>query len=217
VTKAVVLLSGGMDSSTLLARLVYEDTECHALSMYYYQKHRRELDAAQAVAQHYGVPWEEIDLGDLTGQLFSSSALVNKDLNLPLGHYAAESMKSTVVPNRNMLFLAIAGAYAINNGLDEVAYANHAGDHAIYPDCRPGFAHAMRLAFEELGLTLRAPFTNITKGQIALQGKSLHVPYALTYSCYAGRERHCGLCGTCTERKEAFTFAGIPDPTEYEA
>jgi 7-cyano-7-deazaguanine synthase len=128
-------------------------------------------------------------------------------------------MKLTIVPNRNMLLLATAGAYALSRDTHTVAYAAHAGDHTIYPDCRPQFVSAMQLAFERCDftpLTLHAPFLSITKADIVTLGASLHVPFALTYSCYEGREAHCGRCGTCTERKEAFQLAGVPDPTEYE-
>ncbi|NBQ03100.1 MAG: 7-cyano-7-deazaguanine synthase, partial [Opitutae bacterium] len=135
------------------------------------------------------------------------------------GHYAEESMKSTVVPNRNMILLALAGGHALSLGFDTIAYAAHAGDHTIYPDCRPEFADAMDTALSLADwntLSLHRPFVDMTKSDLVSLGAELDAPLHLTWSCYAGNEIHCGKCGTCVERKEAFALAKIPDPTKYE-
>ena len=152
------------------------------------------------------------------GLYFTSSLLSGAD-DIPEGNYDDENMRSTVVPFRNGIMLSVACGLAESRGLRHVLIANHDGDHAIYPDCRPGFVEAMGRAMEEGtydGVSILAPFTDISKAEIARIGARLGVEYAYTYSCYKGGERHCGRCGTCTERREAFRLAGIPDPTIYE-
>lgn len=149
---------------------------------------------------------------------FKSSLLEGADA-IPEGHYADENMKSTVVPFRNGIMLAIACGLAESNGLHYVMIANHAGDHAIYPDCRGEFIFAMSDAMQEgtyEGVQVKAPYTMITKTDIAKRGKAIGLNYAETWSCYKGGDKHCGKCGTCVERKEALRDAGIDDPTEYE-
>ena len=149
---------------------------------------------------------------------FKSSLLEGADA-IPEGHYEDENMKSTVVPFRNGIMLAIAAGIAESNGLDHVMIANHGGDHAIYPDCRPEFISAMSSATSAgsyNGVTVIAPYTSITKGDIARRGKELGIDYTETWSCYKGGDKHCGKCGTCVERKEALRDAGIEDFTEYE-
>lgn len=149
---------------------------------------------------------------------FHSSLLEGADA-IPLGHYTAESMKSTVVPFRNGIMLSIAAGIAECRGLRRVMIANHFGDHSIYPDCRRAFIEPMSAAMAagtDTGVTIEAPYTDISKTDIALIGKSLGLDYSKTYSCYKGGPRHCGLCGTCIERKEALAAAGIQDPTDYE-
>jgi 7-cyano-7-deazaguanine synthase len=223
--RAIVLLSGGMDSSVLLSHMKFEDYEVTALSVDYGQRHERELASAQAIAEAASVPLVRLELAVALAPIFmhSKSSQVNSDIAVPHGHYAAESMKTTIVPNRNMLLLSLAGALAESvRGQEEacvIAYAAHAGDHAIYPDCRPSFYGACNRTIEEATdywVKLYAPFGNITKTDIAKRGAQLGVPFELTYSCYEGRDLHCGLCGTCVERKEAFKDAGIADPTRYE-
>lgn len=216
--KATVLLSGGMDSTTLLAKCVKEFDEVHAFSVNYGQRHARELVSAAMVATHYRIPHEMADLSSLR-QIFPPSSITSDEIAVPEGHYEAESMKATVVPNRNMIMLSVATAYAIAQGHDTVAYAAHAGDHAIYPDCRPVFATALGEAIalcDENAPRLFTPFIDMTKDGICFLGHLLEVPYRLTWSCYQGREKHCGKCGTCTERRESFQLAGVQDPTEYE-
>jgi 7-cyano-7-deazaguanine synthase len=156
------------------------------------------------------------------GRLLSGSALTDEGVDVPYGHYAAENMAVTVVPNRNAIMLSIAYGVAVARSASLVACAVHAGDHYVYPDCRPEFIDAFdrmqRLAVEGFGdpnLSLYAPFMRKTKAEIVELGTALGVPYEETWSCYEGGKFHCGLCGTCTERKEAFQLVGVPDPTEY--
>ena len=152
-------------------------------------------------------------------QRYFQSSLLKGGEEIPEGHYAAENMKSTVVPFRNGIMLAIAAGLAESRGLHYVMMANHAGDHTIYPDCTPQFVRAMSAATKAgtyPGIELLVPYTDITKGDIARRGKALGLDYSETWSCYKGGERHCGRCGTCVERREAMADAGIDDPTDYE-
>lgn len=217
--KTVVVLSGGLDSSVLLAKIKREFGDVEALTFDYGSKHNdREFVSAQAICAHYGVPLKRITLGFIPESF--KSDLLKTGGDIPEGHYADESMKSTVVPFRNGIMLAIAAGYAESIGAKQVALGNHFGDHAIYPDCRADFARAMAQAitagtYEQIQLL--SPFCNITKTQIVTIGKELSVPMELTWSCYKGLEKHCGKCGTCVERIEAFREAGVADPTEYLA
>jgi 7-cyano-7-deazaguanine synthase len=219
--KAVVLLSGGMDSATLLYKAVVDGFTCHAVAFDYGQKHARELEYAQRIAAHRAETFHVVPLTEVSAQFLrtANSSQTNPAIPVPHGHYADENMKVTVVPNRNMMMLSVAAAYAISIGADTVAYAAHAGDHAIYPDCRPAFISAMSTALEhchfEPGIALYAPFSEITKTDIVKIGWLLGVPYEETWSCYEGRTLHCGKCGTCVERREAFLLAGVDDPTVW--
>jgi 7-cyano-7-deazaguanine synthase len=216
--QCVVLLSGGMDSTTLLAWTLAEGYSVRALSVAYGQRHAVELHAAREVARTYRVPWTTVAC-DSFAAIAQGSALTSDAVEVPDGHYSAPVMRLTVVPNRNMFLLSLAAAHALHHGAQALAYAAHAGDHAIYPDCRPAFVGAMRQALavcDDPGLTLLTPFLHATKADIVRCGAALGVPYALTWSCYKGGERHCGTCGTCYERREAFTLAGVVDPTVYE-
>jgi 7-cyano-7-deazaguanine synthase len=216
--KALVLFSGGLDSTVLATQMKQEATETRLLSIDYGQRHAKELDHSQKVADHLGLAHEILKLPQL-GQILGGSSLTDKSITLPEGHYAEESMKSTVVPNRNMILLALAGGHALSIGFDTIAYAAHAGDHTIYPDCRPEFADAMNKALglaDWNDLNLHRPYVEMTKSDLVSLGEELNAPLQLTWSCYAGGEIHCGKCGTCVERKEAFALANIPDPTKYE-
>ncbi|MEC8044158.1 MAG: 7-cyano-7-deazaguanine synthase QueC [Verrucomicrobiota bacterium] len=216
--KAVVLFSGGLDSTVLATQMKEEARETRLLSIDYGQRHAKELLHSQKVADHLGLGHEILQLPQL-GQILSGSSLTDKSMTLPEGHYAEESMKSTVVPNRNMILLALAGGHALSLGFDTIAYAAHAGDHTIYPDCRPEFADAMDKALglaDWKDLNLHRPYVEMTKSDLVTLGNKLDAPLHLTWSCYAGGENHCGKCGTCVERKEAFELAKIPDPTKYE-
>jgi 7-cyano-7-deazaguanine synthase len=215
----VVLLSGGLDSSVLAFCLTRAGLNIKALTIDYGQRHAKEQVAAKEVAAVLGIEHRIVSLGELRPILGDGSSLLNQDIAVPEGHYEDDSMKSTVVPNRNMILLSIATAWSIASSLDGVAYAAHAGDHAIYPDCRPAFADAMNEAINLCDYTsqeLIRPFVFLTKADIVKLGASLGVPFEKTWSCYNGRAVHCGKCGTCTERIEAFELAGVPDATEYQ-
>lgn len=219
----VAIVSGGMDSVTLAHWLVANDVDVELVSVDYGQRHAKELDYAAECADRLHAPWSVIDLSSITKHL-TGSALTDPDVDVPEGHYADDTMRATVVPNRNALMLSAAAAVAVAHGAKAVATGVHAGDHAVYPDCRPEFVDAMTQAlavgnegFCVEGFHVMAPFVTIGKHDIARQGHQLGVPFDRTWSCYKGGDLHCGRCGTCVERIEAFHLAGVPDPTEYEA
>ena len=194
-----------------------------AISFDYGQRHRKELTFAERVANDLGAPWTLIDLhaAGITS-LLTGSALTDSTVDVPDGHYADESMQATVVPNRNAIMLSIACALAITKNAEAVAFGAHAGDHFIYPDCRPEFVSAFQtmvdLAVEGQGsLQILAPLLSMTKTDIVRIGDELGVPFERTWSCYKGGELHCGTCGTCYERREAFAQAHLVDPTVYES
>ncbi len=218
---AVALVSGGIDSVTMAHLLHAEGWELLLLSADYGQRHRKEIECAAAAAQRLGADHHVADLRALT-PLLSGSALTDDAVGVPDGHYTDESMRSTVVPNRNAILLSVAVGAAVARGADAVAYAAHTGDHPIYPDCRPEFVSAFEhlavvanQGFASPGFRVLAPFIDASKADIVRRGASLGVPFADTWSCYRGGDRHCGTCGTCVERQEAFDLAGVPDPTEY--
>ena len=216
--KAVVLFSGGLDSTVLASHLISKGAEVRLLSIDYGQRHAKELAHGEVLAKHMNLPRKSLLLHNL-GDLLKGSSLTDDSVELPEGHYAEESMKATVVPNRNMILLALAGGYALSSGFDTIAYAAHAGDHFIYPDCRPEFAEAMGKALglaDWNDLSLYRPFVDMTKADLVKLGKELESPLGMTWSCYAGMDIHCGKCGTCVERKEAFELAKVPDPTKYK-
>jgi len=216
--KAVVLFSGGLDSTVLASHLISKGAEVRLLSIDYGQRHAKELAHGEALAKHMNLPRKSLLLPDL-GDLLKGSSLTDDSVELPEGHYAEESMKATVVPNRNMILLALAGGYALSSGFDTIAYAAHAGDHFIYPDCRPEFAEAMEKALglaDWNDLSLYRPFVDMTKADLVRLGTELESPLGMTWSCYAGMDIHCGKCGTCVERKEAFELAKVDDPTKYK-
>lgn len=216
-TRTLVLLSGGMDSSTLLAEACTGGFPVGALSIVYGQRHVREIDSAVAVAKHYDVPHRTITLPDAP-TFFAGSSQTDPSVPVPHGRYDEPSMKKTVVPNRNMVLISIAAAFAIANGYGRVAYAAHGGDHAIYPDCRPEFVEAMQRALhlcDWSDVTLWVPYLHVSKNQICRWGIELGVPYEKTWTCYEGGAVACGKCGACTERLEAFASAGRKDPLPY--
>lgn len=213
---ALMVLSGGMDSVTMLHEYASEIEL--AVNFSYGSNHNaRELECARSHCAELGIELIEIDLSFI-GRYFHSSLLEGPDA-IPDGEYDFDNMKSTVVPFRNGIMLAAAAGLAESHGLDSVMIANHAGDHALYPDCRLSFIKAMSKAVQEgtyEGITVNAPYTLLSKADIALRGKRLGVDYATTYSCYKGGEKHCGRCGTCLERRRALADAGIVDTTEYD-
>jgi 7-cyano-7-deazaguanine synthase len=215
--RLIVALSGGMDSATLLYALAHYGHELACLGIDYGQRHVKELACARYLAQERNVNYDLLDLSTLRA-LIGTSSQTNASIPVPEGHYTDASMKVTVVPNRNMILLAACAAASIARGFDGVAYAAHAGDHTIYPDCRPAFVEAMREAFQHCSnepQAILAPFLNNTKADICTLGHKHLVPFDHTWSCYKGDERHCGRCGTCVERREAFQLAGVQDPTTY--
>ncbi|HUI29885.1 MAG TPA: 7-cyano-7-deazaguanine synthase QueC [Candidatus Acidoferrales bacterium] len=215
--KAVVTFSGGLDSTTLLYWAAKRH-EVHALTFDYGSKHnQQEQAAAKKITRLLKIPHSTIEL-PFVNEFFKSSLLKDGG-EIPEGHYEDSSMRSTVVPFRNGIILSIAVGYAESIEAKKVLYAAHSGDHAIYPDCRPDFLKAMSEAGRYgtyLGVEINDPFIKMSKKEIVILGTELGVPFELTYSCYKGGKTHCGKCGTCVERKEAFQLAGIPDPTNYQ-
>jgi len=217
--KTVIVYSGGLDSTVLLYHLRASGHELHALSIDYGQRHRCELDRAADLCEELGIPHPTADLSAIQ-PLLAGSSLTSPEIEVAEGHYTEESMKSTVVPNRNMIFLALATGHALSIKAGQVAYAGHSGDHAIYPDCRNEFAEAMAAAIRIADwnpVELMRPFVDWTKADIVHRGAELGVPFARTWSCYKGGAQHCGRCGTCIERREAFDLAKVEDPTPYAA
>lgn len=217
--KTLVICSGGLDSVTLAHKVARENELIGLVSFDYGQRHKKELAYARACAGALNTTHDLIDISHV-GRLLSGSALTD-DLDVPDGHYAEESMKVTVVPNRNAIMMAIAFGIASSRGAQAVAAAVHGGDHFIYPDCRPGFVDAFetmqRHSLEGMGeIRFYAPFVHKTKADIAVEGLKLGIDFRDTWSCYKGGEHHCGRCGTCVERREAFHLAGGTDPTLYE-
>lgn len=230
--KVVVVHSGGLDSTVLLWQHIKRGDEVESFAIDYGQRHRIELGQANKICGQYGIPHYRLEIPALAIALPGSSQ-TDSSVPVPEGHYTAESMKATVVPNRNMILLACALARAIALKYDAVSYAAHAGDHAIYPDCRPEFVDALNGAAKLADwhiVQIERPFIRLNKVQIVGIGRELSAPMHLTWSCYNPQERpnvaragilhpqpplHCGVCGTCVERREAFHLAGVPDPTEY--
>lgn len=220
--RTLIIASGGMDSATLAH--YYKDKGCDLtmVGFDYGQRHKKELGYMQAMGKRLNADVEIIDLSQMT-KLISTSSLTSDEIDVPDGHYAEETMRATVVPNRNAIMLSLATGIAVARQIDIVATGVHAGDHFIYPDCRPSFFEPFAVAMREgnsgfgnKDLRLEAPFINKSKADICAIGHGLGVDWTMTWSCYKGGERHCGRCGTCVERIEAFLLAGVPDPTDYE-
>jgi len=213
---SIIIVSGGMDSVSLMHE--FKDSIALAVTFDYGSNHNaREIACAAENCRRLGIEHLVIPL-EFMSRYFKSSLLSGADA-IPEGHYTSSNMKSTVVPFRNGIMLAIACGLAESRGLRRVMLANHSGDHAIYPDCREDFVTAMSEAMRQGtydGIEIFAPYTNLTKAEIATRGAKAGVDFSITYSCYKGGEKHCGLCGTCVERREAFQLAGLPDPTIYE-
>ena len=215
--KAVLILSGGMDSTTLLYDLISQDYEVHAITFDYNQKHKKEIKCATKSCKKLHIPQKIIDISILND--LAPSSLTREQWKVPEGNYDDETMKQTVVPNRNMVLLSLAASFAIGINVTDVFYGAHAGDHTIYPDCRPVFVSAMTTAFHLCDwhdVTLHTPYLFMTKGDIVKKGISLGVDYSDTWTCYKGKKISCGRCGSCSERLEAFKEAGVQDPLGYE-
>lgn len=220
-SKILLVYSGGLDSTVLLADLLHKGHEVGIVNFYYGSKHNAaERASARDICNRFNIAEDKRWFFNLTPIMenFDSALLANSDEKIPEGHYAAENMKRTVVPFRNGIMLSIAAGLAESKGYTAVAIAAHAGDHYIYPDCRPEFLQHMESAMHagtEKGVVLFAPFSHCTKTDIARIGAQLRAPMHLSYSCYNGGELHCGKCGACTERKEAFRDSGTQDFTKY--
>ena len=215
--KAVVVYSGGMDSFTLLHKVKEQGFEVFALSFDYGQRHVVELTVAANVCSDLGVNHKVVDISAINSLIGGSS--LTSDIDVPEGHYEEESMKATVVPNRNMILLSLAAGYAVSIESTRVFYGAHSGDHAIYPDCRPEFVRRMndvcRIAnYEEVEII--TPYLDQSKIEILADGLAMDLDYRDTWTCYNGREKSCGKCGACQERLEAFEKNGVTDPLEYE-
>ncbi len=217
--KTIVICSGGLDSVTLAHMVASEHQLTRIVAFDYGQRHRKELDYAEACAKRLNVPYDLLDLRAI-GAVLTGSALTD-DIDVPDGHYAEDNMRVTVVPNRNAIMLAVAYGVAAVHGDDAVATAVHGGDHFIYPDCRPAFTQAFN-AMQKVALdgyanvSLYTPFVHRTKADIVTEGVRHQAPFAQTWSCYKGGDHHCGRCSTCVERREAFHLAGVTDPTIYQ-
>lgn len=214
--KAIVVASGGMDSATAAYQYAHRGWELHLVGFDYGQRHVKELSALMALGERLSAPVTVIDLKAI-GEFLGRNSLTSES-TVPDGHYREETMRQTVVPNRNAIMINIAAGIAQAEGAELVVTGVHSGDHYIYPDCRPQFINAIKqsISFATDGaVALDAPFINLSKADIVKEGARLGVPYEMTWSCYKGGAQHCGTCGTCFERKEAFVVAGVPDPTKY--
>ena len=215
--KVVVIYSGGMDSFTVLHKAVQAGHDVYALSFNYGQRHVKELQCAAAVCQQLGIKHKVVDISAIN-QLLAGSSLTD-NIDIPEGHYAADNMKSTVVPNRNMILLSLAVGYAVSIGANQVYYGAHSGDHFIYPDCRPEFVQKMHdvcqiANYEPVDIV--SPYLSQTKIEILADGLAMGLDYSQTWTCYNGREKACGKCGSCQERLEAFALNNTTDPLPYE-
>jgi 7-cyano-7-deazaguanine synthase len=215
--KGVVIYSGGMDSFTILHKVQQEGTQIYPLTFNYGQKHVKEIEYARKVCKDKGFTHEIIDISTISCLLQGSS--LTSDIDIPEGHYEAENMKSTIVPNRNMIMLSLAIGYAVSINASKVFFGAHSGDHAIYPDCRPEFVDRMnevsKIANYE-AVEICTPYLNTDKGNILADGLKMGLDYSQTWTCYNGREQACGKCGACVERLEAFAMNNVNDPLEYE-
>ncbi|MCF4097578.1 7-cyano-7-deazaguanine synthase QueC [Maritalea mediterranea] len=216
--KTLVICSGGLDSVSLAHIIADQHELTRLVSFDYGQRHRKELDFAAAAAKRLNVPHHLMDMRGI-GAALSGSALTD-NVDVPDGHYAEDTMRVTVVPNRNAIMLTIGFGIAAANGDEAVATAVHGGDHFIYPDCRPEFTRAFdkmqKAALDGYAnVQLYTPFVERSKADIVKEGAAHSTPFAETWSCYKGGEAHCGRCGTCVERREAFHLAGVEDPTDY--
>ncbi len=212
--KSVVIISGGLDSTTLLYDIISQGYDVYALSFNYNQRHKKELLYAQKTCKKLGIPHKIVDISNLN-ELLQGSSLTSSDISTPHGKYDEESMKQTVVPNRNMILLSIAAGYAISLKATKLFYGAHSGDHSVYPDCRPEFIQKLKetIAIADWHkVELLAPYSDMDKGDIVIRGIELKVPYQDTWSCYEGGDIPCSKCGACNERAEAFQKAEIKDP-----
>lgn len=215
--KIVAIVSGGMDSVTMLHELYTQGHKIEVISFNYGQRHVKELQVAKANAEALGLKHTVVDM-DFMANLLSNSALTG-DIDVPEGHYEDKNMKLTVVPNRNMIMASIAIGYAVNIGYEAVALGVHAGDHAIYPDCRPEFIEKLNAVSQIANyepIKVIAPYVNMNKIDIVARGSEIGVDYSKTWTCYKGLDKACGRCGSCQERLEAFAANNLTDPVAYK-
>ncbi len=221
--KAVIIVSGGVDSTTLLYKAINDGYKVYALTINYGQRHVKEIDYAREICANFNIVHKIVDLSALH-EILSGSALTDAAVRVPevpetSEHY--ETLKSTIVPNRNAIFLSIAIGYAVSLEADHVFFGAHFSDRGVYPDCRKefveAFQHSERLATDRGGLVVEAPFVDKDKSEIVRLGAELGVPFGKTWTCYNGQELHCGACSSCRERKRAFQESGVTDPTEYQS
>lgn len=216
--KVVVIYSGGMDSYTVLHKAIQQGLTPYALTFDYGQRHVKEIDVARQVCAELGINHKVIDISAIN-ELIGGSSLTDNSIDVALGHYQEENMLSTVVPNRNMILLSLAIGYAVSLKAEQVYYGAHSGDHAIYPDCRPEFVAKMNdvAAIANYEKTeIFSPYLNDDKIGILKDGLAMGLDYAKTWTCYNGREKACGHCGSCVERLEAFAANNVSDPVPYE-
>jgi len=217
--QVIVVYSGGLDSTTLLYHLKAAGSELRALSVNYGQRHLvRELSAASTITSLLGIEHRTVDLRSLVG-LLGSNSLTDHTVSVPAGEYSPTTIAVTAVPNRNMVLLSVAIAWAVSLRFEAVAFGAHGGEYTTYPDCQPAFAAAMDRAARvchDTPIQVLAPFVLLDKARIVRRGAELGVPFDMTWSCYNGGEKHCGKCGTCIDRRSGFVKAGVTDPTIYE-
>ena len=217
--KVVVIYSGGMDSFTVLHKAIEQGKDVYPLTFNYGQRHAKEIDYAAKVCQELNVPHKIVDISAISQLMTGSSLTVDSDIEIPQGHYEEDSMKSTVVPNRNMVLLSMAIAYAVSIEANAVYYGAHSGDHAIYPDCRPEFVHKMNEVSQIANyqpIDIVSPYIENNKIEILADGLRMGLDYGKSWTCYNGREQACGVCGSCVERLEAFSANDLTDPLAYE-
>jgi len=219
----VLILSGGIDSTTLCYKFVNEDWVIRPLIFNYGQKHRKEIEYAKRTCLRLSLDYKIIDLSGMK-ELLSGSALTDLSIDIPEVSETTkkfDTLETTIVPNRNSIFLSIAIGYAVSQDFDNVLFGAHHSDRGVYPDCRSEFIESFqaseRLATDNSSLRVIAPFVEMTKGKIVSIGSEMSVPFEETWSCYAGRDIHCGKCSSCIERKKAFSEAGVEDPTIYRS
>lgn len=218
MAKVVVIYSGGMDSFTVLHHALKQGHNVYALSFNYGQRHVRELDAAATVCQQLNVPHKIVDITAINSLLAGSS--LTSDIAIPEGEYEEDNMRSTVVPNRNMILLSLAIGYAVSIHAEAVYYGAHSGDHAIYPDCRPEFVekmNAVSLIANYEPVRIEVPYLHCDKAEILAAGLAMNLDYSQTWTCYNGRTHACGKCSACTERLAAFAANYVTDPLTYES
>jgi 7-cyano-7-deazaguanine synthase len=214
--KSVIILSGGLDSTTLTYDLVNQGMKVYPISFNYKQKHEKELEYATITTKKLGLEHKIVDLSVLND--LAPSSLTRKEWKIPEGHYNDETMKQTVIPNRNMVMLSLATSYAISLQAKKLYYGAHSGDHTIYPDCRKEFVKKLGEAIKICDwnkIILKVPYINISKADIVAKGLKLGVPYEDTWTCYKGLKKACGVCGSCRERLEAFKINNVQDPLCY--